>query len=171
MRQQHERSGRGHTILIFKHGHTAMKAVKALVGSGVARERVSLFVPAVMHDMSEAELQRAMNFGGATGAELGALAGLALFVIPGIGPVLGTGTVAAAVTGAILGGSIGGVTGALAGAGLSEAEASLAEHHLRHGKAVVVVKNTGDDVKLSAISRSKGSVELAKSATRTSVRT
>lgn len=154
-------SDRNHIIVVFDHRHEAEQAVRALLDAGVPKERISFFVQATPeHGVSEAALLEAIDHGGMVGVEIGAIAGLGLFAIPGLGPVLGTGAIATALTGAVLGSSFGGVAGALAGAGLTEADAALAEYHLRQGKAVVVVENEGDDVKISALARAQGSLEV-----------
>ena len=153
---------RGHTILVFESRLKAEEAVRALLDAGIRSERINFFVRATPEDGTSADdVQQSLEFGGFLGAELGAIAGLVLFTIPGLGPVLGTGVLATALTGAILGSCIGGVAGALGGAGLSEADALLAEHHLREGKAIVVVENDGQDVTLPAIARSQEPVEIA----------
>ena len=154
------RAGPGgrHTILVFEHRKGAEEALRALVDGGVPPDRIDFFVRApFVHTPSGVELQGAIERAGTAGAEIGAIAGLILFVIPGIGPVLGTGSIATALTGAVLGSCFGGVAGALAGAGLSEAEAALAERHLRDGMAVVIVQNEGD---LPAVSKQR--IEMAK---------
>ena len=157
-----DRSGHGHTLLIFKHRHTAEKALHALVDAGVSADRISVFAQATpAHGVSEDELEHALNAGGVAGASLGAIAGFGLFAIPGIGPLLGTGPIAAGLTGAISGGSLGGVAGALAGAGLSRAEAAIAEHHVRDGKAVLIVRSEDDGPRIAAIARAQGAVEVA----------
>jgi hypothetical protein len=69
----------------------------------------------------------------------GALAGLGLLSVPGIGPLLAVGPLAAALTGAITGGVLGGVAGSLAGLGVGEAEALASEAHLKAGRSVLVV--------------------------------
>ncbi len=63
----------------------------------------------------------------------GLFAGLGLLVIPGFGPLLVVGPVAAALTGAITGGAVGGVAGSLISAGVAEASALAAESIFRPG--------------------------------------
>jgi len=151
---------RGHTILVFERRLNAEEAVRALLDAGIRSDCINFFVRATpKHGISGDDLQQSLEQGGVAGAELGAIAGLVLFTIPGLGPVLGTGALATALTGAIFGSCIGGVAGALGGAGLSQADAMLAEHHLREGKAVVVVENGGEET-LSAIARSRGPIEI-----------
>lgn len=159
---QRRRTNSSHTVLVFKHRRRAEEAVRALLGAGIGAERISVFLRAPADpNASQEEFDSAVDSGGAIGAGVGALASLGLFAIPGIGPVLGAGTVASALATAILGSCFGGFAGALTSAGLSERSAALAERHLREGKAVVVVRNEGDRQKLSTIAHSQGSVQVA----------
>src|SRR5947209_618188 len=97
-------------IFVFAHRQTAERALLALVDAGIKADRINLLVHAESQDRSsESELNRSIENGGEAGAGIGAIAGLVLFAIPGIGPVLGTGPLAIALTGGILGGSAGGV--------------------------------------------------------------
>lgn len=77
--------------------------------------------------------------GGALGGLAGLLAGVGALVIPGIGPMIAAGPIAATLTGAVLGAGTGGVAGALIGMGLSEEEANRYDTHVREGKFLVLV--------------------------------
>ena len=130
----------GHTVLVFEHRREAEEAVRRLSTEGIRPERISFFVQATPEQgISKEGLNSAIERGGRLGAGLGAIAGFGLFAIPGLGLVLGTGSLTAGLAGAILGGSLGGTAGSLIGAGLSEADAAVAEHHLREGKSVVII--------------------------------
>ncbi|MGB8002271.1 MAG: low temperature-induced protein [Anaerobacillus sp.] len=78
--------------------------------------------------------------GGALGGIGGLLAGLGLLAIPGIGPLVAAGPIAAALTGAGIGAGGGGIVGALVGAGIPEREAVQYENHLKEGKIIVIVE-------------------------------
>ena len=85
--------------------------------------------------------------GGLLGGALGLLVGLGALAIPGIGPVLAGGALAAAfglgggtaVAGAGIGAAAGGLVGALVGLGLPEAEAKHFEEGFRAGGVLVTV--------------------------------
>jgi uncharacterized membrane protein len=87
--------------------------------------------------------------GTATGAEVGAavgggaglLAGLGVIAIPGIGPVVAAGWLAATLLGAVAGAASGGLIGALTDTGLSEEDAGVYAETVRRGGTMVVVKN------------------------------
>ncbi len=78
--------------------------------------------------------------GAAVGGAAGLLAGLGLMAIPGVGPVVAAGWLAATLTGAVAGGATGGILGALTQAGVGKEEADLYAEGLRRGGAVVSAK-------------------------------
>ena len=78
--------------------------------------------------------------GAAAGARGGLLLGLGTLVIPGIGPFLAAGPLAAALGGAIAGGVTGGFLGALVGMGIEKSEAALYEEALSRGDLLVLVQ-------------------------------
>jgi hypothetical protein len=75
--------------------------------------------------------------GGTIGTALGALASLAAVAIPGVGPVVGLGWLAAMAGGALLGAAAGGIIGALTKAGVSAEDAPVYAESIRRGGAVV----------------------------------
>ena len=77
------------------------------------------------------------GIGAAVGGAAGLLAGLGLMAIPGVGPVVAAGWLAATLTGAVAGGATGGIVGALTQAGVGKEEADLYAEGLRRGGAVV----------------------------------
>jgi hypothetical protein len=91
--------------------------------------------------------------GGVIGAGAGLLAGLGALAIPGIGPVVAAGWLAATLTGAaagaVAGGAIGGLVGALTDAGVPEEEAHIYSEGVRRGGTLLVVRadeDLADDV-------------------------
>ena len=87
---------------------------------------------------------RSAGAGAATGGILGGIGGLLLglgtLVIPGIGPFLAAGPIAATLGGIAAGGATGGVIGALAGLGIEKSEAKNYEDALERGDLLVLVK-------------------------------
>jgi hypothetical protein len=91
--------------------------------------------------------------GAATGGGLGAIAGgaagvaagLGMIAIPGIGPVVAAGWLAALAAGAVGGGVAGGLIGALVESGTSKENAQLYAEALRRGGAIVTAKVSDDD--------------------------
>jgi hypothetical protein len=90
--------------------------------------------------------------GGVIGGGAGLLAGLGMLAIPGLGPVVAAGWLAAtavgAVAGAIAGGATGGLLGALKEAGHSDEEANVYAEGVRRGGTLVSVKASGDEITL-----------------------
>lgn len=80
--------------------------------------------------------------GAAIGGGLGLVAGLAALAIPGFGPVIAAGPIAAALTGAAAGAATGGLIGGLTAAGVSETDARLYEKRLRDGGVLMTVRTT-----------------------------
>jgi hypothetical protein len=87
--------------------------------------------------------------GGGVGAILGGAAGVAaglgMLAIPGVGPVVAAGWLAALASGAVGGGVVGGLVGALVESGTSKENAELYVEALRRGGAVVTAKVADDD--------------------------
>src|SRR5215212_9434223 len=90
--------------------------------------------------------------GGVLGGVLGLLVGVGALAIPGIGPVLAAGPLAAALgaagastlVGAGIGAAAGGVIGALVGAGIPEEDAGFYAEGIRRGGTLVLVKSSDD---------------------------
>ncbi|WP_425989941.1 general stress protein [Afipia sp. DC4300-2b1] len=75
--------------------------------------------------------------GAALGGTAGLLAGLGLLAIPGIGPVVAAGWLAATAAGAAAGAATGGVIGALTEAGVSREDAETYSEGVRRGGTLV----------------------------------
>ncbi len=77
------------------------------------------------------------GIGAALGGAAGLLAGLGLMAIPGLGPVVAAGWLAATATGAVAGGAAGGIIGALTQAGVSKSDAEVYAEGVRRGGTLV----------------------------------
>jgi hypothetical protein len=151
---------------LFDHLSDAKEAVAELVNRGFEREKISLVASnaageydsyfkdgsydASYIEVDDDDLTRAE--GAAAGAGIGAtigglgglLMGLGLLAVPGVGPALAVGPIAAALVGAGIGGASGGVMGALVNDGVSEEHASFYAEGIRRGGSLVSVKTQGD---------------------------
>src|SRR4051812_23547152 len=85
------------------------------------------------------------GIGAAAGGAAGVAAGLGLIAIPGIGPVVAAGWLAALAAGAVGGGVAGGLIGALVESGTSRENAELYVEAVRRGGAIVTAKVSDDD--------------------------
>ena len=77
------------------------------------------------------------GIGAGVGGAAGLLAGLGLLAIPGLGPVVAAGWLAATAVGAAAGAATGGIVGALTEAGVSEEDAHSYAEGVRRGGTLV----------------------------------
>ncbi len=84
------------------------------------------------------------GIGAVVGGAGGLLTGLGLMAIPGVGPVVAAGWLAAtavgAVAGAVAGGTAGGIIGAMTSSGVSEEDAHVYAEGVRRGGSLVTAK-------------------------------
>lgn len=159
-----------HEVAVMPTRDIAESAVHALIEAGFAPADISLFVhaPDLETRVKEGDDQVdvAIEEGGETGATVGAalgglsgmLVGIGLLAIPGLGPLLAVGPLAAAVTLAITGGSLGGVAGALIGLGVSKTQAEAAERQLQAGRTVMIVRCASRRTEALKILRGRGAL-------------
>ena len=81
--------------------------------------------------------------GGLLGGAAGWLIGIGALAIPGVGPIIAAGPLAAALGGAALGAAGGGLIGALTGAGVPEEEAKWYDERVRSGSILLTVRAAG----------------------------
>lgn len=92
------------------------------------------------------------GMGAIVGGAAGVAAGLGMLAIPGIGPIVAAGWLAALATGAVTVGAAGGIIGALVESGTSKENAELYAEALRRGGAIVTAKvPDADEAKYAAI--------------------
>ena len=85
------------------------------------------------------------GIGGALGGGAGLLAGLGMLAIPGLGPVVAAGWLAATAVGAAAGAAAGGIVGALVDAGVSREHAEVYSEAVRRGGTMVTAKVRDED--------------------------
>jgi hypothetical protein len=92
------------------------------------------------------------GIGAGLGGAAGLLAGLGLLAIPGLGPVVAAGWLAATAVGAAAGAATGGIVGALTEAGVSKEDAPLYAEGVRRGGTLVSARvPDADRTRLDAI--------------------
>jgi uncharacterized protein (TIGR02271 family) len=130
----------------------AQQVVRALQNGGFRREDISIVAGDKAGEYGR-QLSRgegageSVADGAATGAGVGAtlgglgglLVGLGALAIPGVGPIIAAGPIAAALAGAGIGAVAGGLLGALIDAGVPEDEANLYHEGVRRGGVLVMV--------------------------------
>ena len=103
--------------------------------------------------------------GGVLGGAAGLVVGLMGLAIPGIGPIVAAGPIAAALAGAGVGAVAGGLIGGLTGVGVPEDDASYYAESVRRGGALVTVRadDSRADEAASAM-RNHGAVDIERRA-------
>jgi hypothetical protein len=137
-------------IGVFPSSDAAQEALSELEHDGWSREHISLIARGDENQLEAGgpirqgdEMERSWAWGATAGAAVGLLAGSALFIVPGLGPVLFAGAAASAITG----GLVGGLVGAMSGWGVKEDHIREYEDDLKHGKTLIVL--TGDPPRLA----------------------
>jgi uncharacterized membrane protein len=104
--------------------------------------------------------------GGLIGALSGLLVGLGTLALPGLGPIVAAGPLAAALGGAAIGAATGGLIGALVDAGVPEEYASTYATHVERGHALLTVHtDAASQAKVRDILAHSGALHLYPSTT------
>ncbi|MEZ2131496.1 MULTISPECIES: general stress protein [unclassified Sinorhizobium] len=133
----------------------ARLAVDELEAAGVPSNDISIVSNNVSGDRSNAAegAGTGAGVGAVVGGAGGLLTGLGLMAIPGVGPVVAAGwlaaTAAGAAAGAVAGGAAGGIIGALTSSGVPEEDANLYAEGVRRGGTLVTAR-VSDDFALEA---------------------
>jgi hypothetical protein len=164
---------------LFDSPAAAQSAVQELANSGFDRNDISLvandargeyrtYTGGETSAAGEGAAAGAVG-GGVLGGVLGLLVGVGALAIPGIGPVLAAGPLAAALgtagastlVGAGIGAATGGIVGALVGAGIPEEDAHFYAEGVRRGGTLVMAK-TSDEMANNAytIMQRAGAVDV-----------
>ncbi|NHM31563.1 general stress protein [Bacillus sp. C11] len=137
---------------VYNNGHEAVEAIEDLKRQGYDRDDISVVAKdhsdvEMINDETGTKTEEGMATGAATGGVLGGLAGflagVGALAIPGVGPILAAGPIAATLTGAAVGAGAGGLAGALIGMGIPEDEANRYENDVKSGKILVMVDENG----------------------------
>lgn len=148
-------------IGIFQRESEAIDAIKRLQQSGYDNDEISVLAKdkdamknveeATGTDVIDEDAKSKVAGGAVIGGVLGGVgalvAELGILAIPGVGPFLAAGPIAATITGLIAGGAIGGIAGALVELGVDKAEAKEYEEYIDRGDILVLVtdKHNQDD--------------------------
>ncbi|WP_054958417.1 general stress protein [Paenibacillus dakarensis] len=152
---------------VFETEQEATQAIVELQRRGVPTDAISIIakdnrdVEAVT-DETGTKAPEGVATGAATGGVLGGaaglLAGLGALAIPGIGPILAAGPIAAAFAGAAVGAGAGGLVGGLIGLGIPEEEAREYESYVDQGRILVLVEADRHDVDIEDVFHSNRSL-------------
>ncbi len=166
-------------VALYDNVDDAQTTVRELIDHGVSRDRISLVAnnpdrpgqamktqpgqetPPVEQPAPregepsnvDADAKAGAGIGAVLGGIGGLLVGLGALAIPGIGPVLAAGPLAAALggvagagTGAIAGAAAGGLVGALSEMGVNEEHAGYYAEGIRRGGTLVAIQTDDEDV-------------------------
>jgi len=134
---------------LFDDHSDARSAVNALESAGVPSKDISIVSNNTNnHHTDESKAAEGSGTGAGIGAVVGGagglLTGLGIMAIPGVGPVVAAGwlaaTAAGAVAGAVAGGAAGGIVGAMTDNGVSEEDAHVYAEGVRRGGTIVTAK-------------------------------
>jgi uncharacterized membrane protein len=135
---------------VFNTENEAIRAIDDLKNQGYSSDDISVIAKnkgQLDNVSSETETKTAEGLatgaatGGAVGGVAGLLAGLGLLAIPGVGPILAAGPIAATLTGMAIGAGAGGLVGGLIGLGIPEDEAKEYDTYVNDGKILVLVNS------------------------------
>lgn len=142
-------------IALFESRIAAERAVNTLVHAGFSQDSVSVITSNAASptgDVPNIGPQEQIGTGtdAGSGAAVGGLAGfiggIVALAIPGIGPILAVGPLAAGIMGAGIGAAAGGLVGALKQQGVPEADVSRLSEAIRRGRVMVTAHVPTDQV-------------------------
>lgn len=135
---------------LFDSFDAATQAVKDLEAAGIPHRDISIVANNTENQWSAptglgaekpgAGAAAGASMGAALGGGAGLLAGLGLLAIPGLGPVVAAGWLAATAVGAVAGGAAGGLVGSLTNAGVSPEHAEIYAEGVRRGGSIVTAR-------------------------------
>lgn len=152
---------------IFDTEQEATRAIEGLQNQGFTSDEISVITRDrdELKNISEDTGTKAPEgvatgaaTGGVIGGVTGLLAGIGALAIPGIGPILAAGPIAATLTGAAVGAGAGGLVGGLIGLGIPEDEAKEYEGYVQSGKILVLVDDNGRGYEAHDVFRSNHSL-------------
>jgi len=132
---------------VFDRTLKAEDVIGELQQAGVDRNQISLLVSSdtgasAANDDSKPNHIAGTGAGAAIGGIAGLVVGLAASAIPGIGPILAAGPIAAALGSIGIGAAAGGLIGSLTGMHIPEEDAHYYAGEVRRGRAVVLVNTS-----------------------------
>lgn len=153
----------------YSNMETAIDVVNELVKAGFHRDSISViandadkkYASYVDQDTAMDDTAKGAGIGAALGGLGGLLVGLGALAIPGIGPVIAAGPLAAALAGAGIGAVTGGIIGALVDLGIPEESAHIYAESVRRGNVLVAVQAADDRAaEVTRIMERKGLIDI-----------
>jgi len=130
---------------MFEHTLEAEDTIAELQQAGFGRDHISIIAQdASGKPATSTGATNVVTAGAEGGAIIGGIAGLLVglgsIAIPGIGPLIAAGPLAAAIASAGVGAAAGGLIGALTGMNIPESDANYYAEGIRAGRALLVVR-------------------------------
>lgn len=147
------------TVLgVFDSVDQAEKAAEELQRKGFKRDEISIVAKeSSARQRDTGALTQGITTGSTIGGAAGLLAGVGALAIPGLGPIVAAGPLAAALTGAVTGG----VAGGLVDWGIPEETGRKYEERVKEGRVVAAVRTDDHKVQDAAdILRRNGATEV-----------
>src|SRR5579884_1757571 len=145
---------------VFEGPTAARRAIEELRAAGYSEDEIGYLTRASTTGPTEDTgtfIANSAIEGGLIGGLLGAVAAL---LIPGFGPALAGGILAATLGGAALGAAAGGIIGTFTAMGASEADAHFYQKELEAGRTVVTVKALNGSGEAEAILHRNGAYSV-----------
>lgn len=146
-------------IGVFSSEQQAEQAVGAMREGGFGEDEISLVAKGQEEDTGGGmgTLSGGTTTGGTIGGIAGLLAGIGALAIPGIGPIIALGPIAATLSGAVAGG----ITGGLIDLGIPPGRGEFYEGKVREGKILSVIETDAEKVDQAAqILRDNGAEDV-----------
>ncbi|HET8548817.1 MAG TPA: general stress protein [Bryobacteraceae bacterium] len=155
-------------IGVFNTYHEAESAVHELASNGLPQDKVSVIAAERTRDRGSpvavdetTELTAGAGTGAAVGGAAGLMFGIAALALPGIGPIVAAGPIAAALTGAGLGAAAGGLIGGLAKMGVPAEHAEQYQDAVRRGHTLVAIQAADADAdRVESILSRHGAIDI-----------
>jgi hypothetical protein len=158
----------------FANRQDAENAVGALVNAGISRDNLGVVSRDYRDAADSPKIGPLHGAGGAdttaggaaaVGGLAGFVAGLLALAIPGIGPILAAGPLAAGLMGAGVGAAAGGLIGYFKDMGVSEDEAEYYAEGVRRGGTIVAARSDEGEVsRVTRILDDNGATDIKKQA-------
>lgn len=140
-------------IGVFNNRNQAEKAIDEIKNAGISEEEISIVAKEEVvngangneneeNSYLNQDLTTGASTGGALGGLAGILAGAGALAIPGVGPVLAAGPIAAGLTGV----ATGGLAGSLVDLGIPQERGDYYENEVRKGSILATVESDQDKV-------------------------
>jgi hypothetical protein len=164
--------GQATVIATYPDHGSAEDAVRRLQNDGIPMQNLSI----IGKDFRSVEqpvsfittgvvVKGGVKIGAWSGGLFGLLVGAAFLILPGVGPVVIAGPLAAAmlggVEGALAGAAFGGLMGALVGLGVSKDKAIRYESQAKAGKFLVTMQGDGSQIERAKSLFTAGNAETA----------